>query len=195
MVEKKVLYHIHRTGFMDPLWHIGNTVQIDSNFKGFFYTQILKEEEILIKRYGKNYDIDYLIKIMKKMKSDHILDTNTDNKMDEILNHFYFIRRERALEDGRLLFAPDSPSRLHSLFFTDKQNLSYWIACIKTDNSKIFLLDLEGTFFESSDKYFPNPLLNLSAQVEQSKAYWKPERKKLTLHKEFLFQGKGRILS
>lgn len=63
------------------------------------------------------------------------------------------------------------------------------------DNSfKIFLLKLEGNLFISSDEYFPNPKLMFDIQVEQSKEYWKPKIKKLSPHKEFIFQGESTII-
>ncbi len=54
-------------------------------------------------------------------------------------------------------------------------------------------MELEGNTFISSDDFFPDGRDIIEKQVEESKKYWQPKIKKLTLHKEILFQGRAKI--
>ena len=190
---KKSLYHVHRIGNMDDFWQNESTITIGNNFESILYTGLLEDENVLIQRYG-NYDIDYIIKTMEDMKSNHFVEDDMQDQFDQILNRYYFLRREKALEEGRKIFCPNAPSRLHSIFLTDQLNLYYWKKLVGDHSFKVFLLELEGNLFVSSDKYFPSPKLTFNLQVEKSKEYWKPKIKKLTPHKEFIFQGEGKII-
>ena len=194
MNTKSKLYHVHRNGNMDNQWYLGAEIKIDNNFENIFYTKLLEDERILTKRYG-NYDIDYIIAMMEKMKFNNLVKDDIFDEFNKLLNRYYCLRREKALEEGRKLFAPEAPSRLHSIFLTDEVNLHYWKKLVGDNSFKIFLLQLEGNLFMSSDEYFPDPKLMYDIQVEQSKEYWNPKIKKLTPHKEFIFQGKGKIIN
>lgn len=194
MINTKItLYHIHRNGNMDDLWNIGTKIEIDNNFESMFYKKLLEDEKILIKRYS-DYDIDYIIAMMEELKFNHLIEDDMHDEFDKVLSCYYFLRREKALEEGRKIFAPNAPSRLHSIFLTDKFNLYYWKNIVGDDSFKTFLLELEGNLFVSSDNFFPSPKLMFDLQVEQSKNYWKPKIKKLTPHKEFVFQGTSKII-
>lgn len=190
-VKKVNLYHIHRNGNIDGLWDVGNKIKVDDNFNSLFYEKLLVEEQKLIERYG-NYDIDYIIKVMEEIKTKKIVGTDIKYDFNLLLKRYYFLRREKALEEGRKIFNPTAPSRFHSLFLTNEYDMNYWIKCIGYDSYKIFLMELNGNLFVSSDEYFPNYNLTYDIQVEQSKAYWKP--KILTIRKEFLFQGESKII-
>lgn len=148
---------------------------------------------MLIKRY-EDYDIDYIIAMMEEMKFNNSVEDNMHDEFDQILGQYYFLRREKALEEGRKIFAPSAPSRLHSIFLTDQFNLHYWKIMVGDNSFKTFLLELEGNLFASSDNFFPSPKLMLDIQVEQSKNYWRPKVKTLTPHNEFVFQGTSKIV-
>lgn len=191
---KNYLYHVHRNGNMDHLWYIGNKIKISPNFEGTLYTSLLEEEQKLIERYG-NYDIDYIITTMEEIQLNNFVEEDMIEDFHQMLNRYYFLRREKALEEGRKLYATNTPSRLHSLFLTDRFDLYYWINRIGGNSFKYFLLELEGNLFVSSDKYFPEHTLPFDIQVEQSKEYWKPKVKKRMSNKEFLFQGDAKIIT
>lgn len=192
-VENKSLYHIHRSEYMNDLWHAGNEFIIDKSYDTFFYLRLLEEEKRLIDRYN-DYDIDYIIAIMEEMKSKDVVSEDIIYDFDKMLNSYYFLRREKALEEGRKLFNPAAPSRLHSLFLCDKRDIDYWSKMIGGDLFKIFLLNLDGNLFVSSDLFFPDNKLMYDIQVEESKLYWKPNMDFDNLRKEYLFQGKVKII-
>jgi len=190
-VKDMNLYHIHRKDNMDDLWYIGNEINIDNKFNSIFYNKLLVEEQKLIKRYN-NYDIDYIISNMEEMKHKKLIKDDLIYDFDLLLQHYYFLRREKALEEGRKIFNPNAPSRLHSIFLTDSFDINYWTNNIGNSSFIVFLLELNGYLFISSDKYFPNNKLLFENQVEESKKYWKPKVK--TLQKEFLFKGQIKII-
>lgn len=192
-VENKSLYHIHRSEYMNDLWHAGNEFIINKGYDAFFYLRLLEEEKRLIDRYN-DYDIDYIIAIMEEMKSKDVVSKDIIYDFDKMLNNYYFLRREKALEEGRKMFNPDAPSRLHSLFCTEKVDIAYWSKMIGGDLFKIFSLELDGNLFVSSDLFFPDKNLMYDIQVEESKLYWKSNMNSDGLRKEYLFQGKVKII-
>lgn len=128
---------------MDDLWSIGATIEIDNNFESIFYKKLLEDEKMLIKRY-EDYDIDYIIAMMEEMKFNNSVEDDMHDEFDQILGQYYFLRKEKALEEGRKIFAPSAPSRLHSIFLTDQFNLHYWKIMVGDNSFKTFLLELEG---------------------------------------------------
>ncbi|MDE5888522.1 MAG: DUF2441 domain-containing protein, partial [Bacilli bacterium] len=136
------------------------------------------------------YDIDYIIAMMEEMIFEKIL----DEEAPFILRRLKILRREQALEEGRKIYNPTAPSRFHSIYLSDKEDLLYWKSSVGGNNYEKFLLELEGNLFKSSDVLFPDESLMLEHQIEQSKKYWQPEEKNLLLRKEYLFQGKAKII-
>lgn len=186
------LYHIHRNDNHDDLWYVENKIIVDDNFNSQFYTNLLEEEKLLVQRYG-SYNIDHFIFIMEEMKCHNFKDSDVDSLFHKLLCCCYSLRRERALEEGRKIFAPSCPSRMHSIFLTDQRDLSYWENCVGNQSFQTFSLDCCGNLFVSSDSLFPQYTLLFDEQVEQSKIYWNPEIEKVK-HKEILFQGTAKII-
>lgn len=190
-MEKKRLYHIHRMETMDDIWNQNTKVEITKNSMGYFFQKLLESEKILIERYGQ-YDIDYIIARMEELKYLNLVEEESFRTFERYLNHFYFLRREMALEEGRKIYAQTAPSRIHCLFLTDDMDLEYWKSIVGKNEYVTYLLELEGELFVSSDRYFPDSTLLLEQQIEKSKEYWQP--KSLSIRKEYLFQGKARIV-
>ena len=186
------LYHVHRSGNCDSLWYVGSEMLVDDNFNNFFYANLLEEDKKLIERYG-DYDIDYIISMMEEIKSKDLIEDSLYSDFIKLLNRYYILRREKALEEGRKLYIPRAPSRMHSIYLTDDSCLHYWKNVVGNGSCKIFLLELDGNLFVSSDKLFPDNSLLFDNQVELSKDYWKPKVKSLT-PKEYVFQGKINIV-
>ena len=163
---------------------------IDSNFDAFFYKECLQEEEKLIEKYGKNYDIDYVITMEEEQLhySCHYFEDLSS------LRSYYFLRREFALEEGRKIYNPSAPSRFHSIFLTDHSNIQYWINRVGNDEYRIYNLVVSGNLFQSVDSLYPSGDLTLERQVEQSKNYWKPKIKAYGKRREFIFQGEAQII-
>lgn len=186
------LYHVHRSCNCDSLWYVGSKMLVDDSFNNFFYANLLEEDKKLTERYG-DYDIDYIISMMEENKAKNLVDDSLYEDFVKLLNCYYILRREKALEEGRRLYAPGAPSRMHSIYLTDVDSLHYWKNVVGNGSCKIFLLELDGNLFVSSDKYFPDSNLFFDNQVELSKEYWKPKVKSLT-PREYVFQGRANIV-
>lgn len=193
MAKKHYLYHIHRKGNMDYIWTVGNQILIDNSFISLYYTKLLSYEKELINRYGGNYDIDYIIAMMEEMKWKNLVEDDMREEFNNILKRYYFLRREKALEEGRKLFRPFAPCRFHSIFLSNNIDLYYWEKIFGECSFNRYLVELDGNIFMSSDKFFPNEKLLFDNQVECSKEYWKPKVKSL-IQNEFIFQGNAKIL-
>lgn len=190
---KKTLYHIHRKGNKDYVWFRGNQILVDNDFTSLYYEKLLREEKILIKRYGESYDIDYIIAMMEEMKYKNLVEDDMKAAFNRTLNVYYFLRREKALEEGRKIFRPTAPCRFHSIFLSDRIDLWYWEKVFKECSFNRFLVELDGNIFMSSDNFFPDEELFFDNQVECSNGYWNPKVKSLTRN-EVVFQGKAKIL-
>ncbi len=182
------LYHIHRKGNNDSIWKANSRIVIDDTFQSIFYQKLLEEDKALIDRYG-DYDIDFIIAIMEEMKFKDQVAPDFLPKFDKLLNCFYFLRREKALEEGRLIFAPDVPSRVHSVFLSDSSDLAYWANLVGDNSYDIFEVNADGNLFVSSDIFFPEQNLLFDLQVEKSREYWQPKIKELNRRREYVFQG------
>ena len=192
-MEKATLYHIHRHNQFDDIWNSSDTIMIDDTYQSNLYSEIKQFEQYLINKWG-TYELDIIIKILERLVLESSNDLNEQKNTKHILNNMYILRREQALEKGRILYASDIPSRFHSLFLTDYNNLSYWTNLVGNNDYDIFELKCDGNLFVTSDELAPNFLLEFDKQVELSKLYWKPNVKEKLLKKEYLFQGNGRII-
>ncbi len=135
MLKKRKLYHIHRKGNFDDLWQVGNTLIVDDNFESFFHVKDCEDNENIRKVFGENYDIDHLILITEKAILENMTEKIKMIDLKRFLEDLYFMRREQALEEGRKLYAPNAPSRNHSLFLTDRK--IYFIGLIKSAQTPI----------------------------------------------------------
>jgi len=187
-MNKWELYHVHRKGIKDELWYQGNALLIDDSFNTIFYERIQEDEEALKAKYG-DYDIDLIIKYMERLKIMEFSDKDFERRFNIFLNQLYFLRREKALEMGRLIYKSDAPSRYHSLYLSNESDLSHWQQIVGKKLYDSYLLELDGKIFETSDELFPRTDLPLEAQIEEARKYWQPNLKR-TRHKEYLFQGK-----
>ncbi len=186
------LFHVHRLGNEDYLWHSGAKVIINSSFCNQLYRSTYEESSVLMARY-KDYDVDQIIETMEEMKFRGAVPKEKEVNFDILLDHYYFLRREKAMEEGRKYYAPMAPSRLHAIFLSNARDLLYWENQVGNFSFRTYKVSLEGNLFMSSDDYFPNSNLLYEQQVEESKYYWQPKVKKL-LRKEYLFQGTCHVL-
>lgn len=190
---KKTLYHIHRKGNMDHIWTTGSQILVDNNFVSLYYVGLLNDENSLINRYSENYDIDYIIAMMEEMTYKNLVEDDMKKEFNKILKGYYFLRREKALEEGRKLFNPTAPCRFHSIFLSNKIDLYYWEKIFGGCSFNRFLVEVEGNIFMSSDRFFPDETLLFDNQVERSKEYWVRKTKSL-IRNEFIFQESAKIL-
>lgn len=194
-VQNKLMYHIHTSNEYDELWQEGNEIVVDDNFNSecglsipYFNTNVICSDE----------SVNSLQYFLKKYLDQGI--ENLDSKIIEaLLKDSYRIiynanrtKCEAALEICRRQKFKLYPSRLHSIWVTDKECLDFWISILK--GKEIFELDLTGTLFKTSDIYIPDNYLSLSEAIKQAENYWNPIfTKEAEEKKEYLFQGKALI--
>ncbi len=98
-----------------------------------------------------------------------------------------FFRYPVCLAEGQ-----DAPSRLHSIYVSDKDSLYHWLQYIG-NCSRLFEVQVDGDVFVSSDFLFPDFKASFEEQVLASIEYWQPKKLTKTSPKEYLVQGKIEI--
>ena len=99
-----------------------------------------------------------------------------------------------ALETIRKELYPYEISRFHCLWLCDKQSLPYWIGQLP---GKVYRVSATGIIFESSDNYLSGEDEREYEDIKNGcYKYWEaPFDTELdTLKKEYLFQGKIKVL-
>ena len=194
-INNKTMFHIHTSNKYDKLWQEGNEIIVDDNFNSIcglsiacFNTDIICADESVesLESFLKFYldkGLENLgINLIKKLIEDSY----------RIIHNANRCKCEAALEICRRQKFKLCPSRLHSIWVTDKDNLDYWLNILK--GNEIFELELTGTLFKTSDIYIPDNHLSLSEAIDESKFYWAPIFTKEAQDKrEYLFQGKALI--
>lgn len=194
-VQDKTMFHIHTHNEYDEMWKEGNELIIDDNFYSECGLAIPYFNTNVVSLHG---DIISLSEPLRKY-----LDEGLDQLPQEAIHIFlkdaYRIihnanrtKCEAALEICRREKFQLYPSRLHSIWVTDKDNLDYWLNILR--GKEIYELNLTGTLFKTSDIYIPNNTLTLSQAIEASESYWNPIfTEEAEQKKEYLFQGKALI--
>lgn len=192
-VENKIMYHIHKSNKYDDLWKENNEFIVDDNFISECGKAIPNFNTNV---YVDNGEIASLSRVLKYYLEQGI--ENQDSKVIQKLLEDAFViiynvnrtKCESALEICRQKQFPMLPSRLHSIWVTDKDGLDFWSQQL-SGNKEVFELVLTGELFKSSDIFIPDDQLTLVEAVKQAENYWNPvfipeaEEKK-----EYLFQGK-----
>ena len=194
-VKNKTMFHIHTSNQYDELWQEGNELVIDNNFNSicglsiaYFNTDIIcsNDELASLEGYLKSYlteGVENLdINLIKKLLEDSY----------RIIYNAKRCKCEAALEICRRKKFKSYPSRLHSIWVTDKDNLDYWLNILT--GKTIFELELTGILFKTSDLYIPDSHLSLGESIDIAETYWNPIFTREALDKrEYLFQGKALI--
>lgn len=189
-VNNKTMYHIHRENEHDELWKIGNEFIVDDNFYSNSGLSIPSFNTNVRCSDGSYASLETYLKKYLQEDSENIETTKTLLKdAYRIICNANKTKCETALEICRRNKFQLYPSRMHSIWVTDKDNLDYWQNILKGEH--IFELRLTGTLFKSSDIYIPNNNLSLIQAIEASESYWNPVfTKEAEAKKEYLFQGK-----
>ena len=205
-VKDKVMYHYHKKGIYDELWGKGKEITVDNNFRSYYSTildffttgvQCQDDKVSSFDRVISYYLQDDIFKTIEKDLTKQLL-----LEAKKIITQTNVCRREFALEKMRQNNYPDLPSRLHSIWLTDKENLDFWSKYLITDSKlkdemlQLYELNVTGNLFKSSDYYIPDDKLTMHEMMLQSIKYWNPEFDKDEALNgiEYLFQGKVKII-
>lgn len=194
-VENKTMYHIHTPNKYDEMWQEGNELIIDDNFYSecglsipYFNTDVVCSNGSLISIVGPLRK--YLDEGIEKLTMEEIKTIFED--VYRILYNNNRTKCEAALEICRREKFKLCPSRLYSLWVTDKDNLDYWLNILR--GKEIFELNLTGTLFKTSDIYIPDDNLSLVQAIKAAESYWNPNfTEEAEEKKEYLFQGTALI--
>ncbi|CCY47058.1 putative uncharacterized protein [Firmicutes bacterium CAG:822] len=194
-VENKTMYHIHTPNKYDEMWQEGNELIIDDNFYSecglsipYFNTDVVCSNGSLISIVGPLRK--YLDEGIEKLTMEEIKTIFED--VYRILYNNNRTKCEAALEICRREKFKLCPSRLHSLWVTDKDNLDYWLNIL--NGKEIYELNLTGTLFKTSDIYIPDDNLSLVQAIKAAESYWNPNfTEEAEEKKEYLFQGTALI--
>ena len=194
-VENKTMYHIHTPNKYDEMWQEDNELIIDDNFYSecglsipYFNTDVVSSDGSLISIVGPLRK--YLDEGIEKLTMEEIKTIFED--VYRILYNNNRTKCEAALEICRREKFKLCPSRLHSLWVTDKDNLDYWLNIL--NGKEIYELNLTGTLFKTSDIYIPDDNLSLVQAIKAAESYWNPNfTEEAEEKKEYLFQGTALI--
>ena len=194
-VENKTMFHIHTPNEYDEMWQEGNELIIDDNFYSecglsipYFNTDVVSSDGSLISIVGPLRK--YLDEGIEKLTMEEIKTIFED--VYRILYNNNRTKCEAALEICRREKFKLCPSRLHSLWVTDKDNLDYWLNIL--NGKEIYELNLTGTLFKTSDIYIPDDNLSLVQAIKAAESYWNPNfTEEAEEKKEYLFQGTALI--
>ena len=189
------MYHIHTPNKYDEMWQEGNELIIDDNFYSecglsipYFNTDVVCSNGSLISIVGPLRK--YLDEGIEKLTMEEIKTIFED--VYRILYNNNRTKCEAALEICRREKFKLCPSRLHSLWVTDKDNLDYWLNIL--NGKEIYELNLTGTLFKTSDIYIPDDNLSLVQAIKAAESYWNPNfTEEAEEKKEYLFQGTALI--
>ena len=194
-VENKTMYHIHTPNKYDEMWQEGNELIIDDNFYSecglsipYFNTDVVCSNGSLISIVGPLRK--YLDEGIEKLTMEEIKTIFED--VYRILYNNNRTKCEAALEIKKKKKFKLCPSRLYSLWVTDKDNLDYWLNIL--NGKEIYELNLTGTLFKTSDIYIPDDNLSLVQAIKAAESYWNPNfTEEAEEKKEYLFQGTALI--
>lgn len=197
-------YNIHRSNQYDDLYYEGSSFivgdkpnQLRNDFLSRSITYIDHTEK------KNDITINYR-KPLRDLINVEKISSMSDKEKIELVNMVYgnlhdieIDLRELILEDVRLRYFNDRPSRNSCMWITDYKSLSYWKRNLKSKSEvSIFEVDVDGNLFVSTDTLLPYGYLSSEHIYEQSFKYWNPKEEDLknAKDKEYLFEGRVKIL-
>ena len=200
-VVSKTMYHFHKNGIHDDEYFPQNEIIVDDNYESH-YGLVLKYFTTGVKNLDGNM-VPYNNIIDDYFNEEKDLEYAEDllKGASTIINGMNIFLREKALEEVRVLKYPNLPSRLHSMWLTDKKGLSFWRKALTNPQSKnphqlaLFKVNVTGNLFKTSDYLIPDDNRTYEAKLWQAHMYWKPDYSGLYADRsEYLFHGKVKIL-
>lgn len=198
-VKEKTMYHYHKLGLYDDIWQEGNEIIVDNNFNSY-YGSIIDKFSTGIRFSNGIVSLDRVIdEYLEKIGLENVdikTITNLLRDSSSIIKKINIYNRELMLEKYRKENTPDLPSRLHSIWLTDKESLNFWEEQLNGGGKlKLYRVSIAGKLFKSSDSFIPDDELTAKEMYEESSKYWNPVFSEEDLCKvEYLFQGKVKVL-
>lgn len=198
-VKDKIMYHYHKQDHYDSMWKVNNEIIVDQNFNSYFGTILTKFETTVTVSDNslQTFDriLNYYLKEENLEKIDRELLIRLLRESKRIISNTNVYIRELALEEIRIKYFSELPSRLHSIWVCEESQLDFWKDNLNGD-LELLKLELSGTLFHSSDAFLPPENINVSEIKKEAKRYWTPnfQTEEEKLKSEYLFQGKVKII-
>lgn len=198
-VTNKGMYHYHHPHLYPEVWVPNNEIIIDDNFETSFLN-ILKYYSTAVNTVsGKKTQFDNIISGYLEEDQDKETYIKLLKDARRIIAGANIFKRELALEQARIQYHPELPSRKHSIWLCEEKGLDFWkTELVKDANEEIDLYKVlvTGNMFKSSDSFIPSNNIIFEKQLERAKEYWEPkfETEEQEIKAEYLFQGKVKIL-
>ena len=199
-----ILYHIQRECDFTPLYYPVSEFIVGEDYNRLHKNSFdhdgtyIESTEV---RDGKEYN--HKRNVIELLDWDKILDMtsveqlNLVNLMKGITHNDRLDLREYILENIRLQYYPDRPSRFKCIWLTDEESLDRWYKIIDRHNAgfSIYEMDVEGNVFKSADHLLPQPCWSNGLIEEVAHKYWNPKESDLTKNdREYLFEGRARVI-
>ena len=184
-VENQIFYHANS----NIKYNVGDILVFDENTTNKMYDAVYNTSFML-----NNMDANELM-INKRRNKDMNLTTEEFQLVASTVNHSAFVLRELALEEIRLKYCPDLPSRLRCLYVCDKkEDAINWSEVLKRNNKQakqILTLELNGTIFKGDGSMMFRVNKPYSEHLKTAKEYWNNSTGKTD---EILFMGTAKVI-
>lgn len=193
-VKDKILYHFHKKGIHDSKWYVDGELTIDNKFNNDLLDILNDFNTAVNTTDGDRVSFD---EIITNYLNEKALKKEYEKMLKEcilIIEDTNLFTQEKNLEDVRKEFFENYPSRKHSIFLLDKDNIKYWYNKLSEGNRlDLYKVSLSGNLFKFNVKYLPKGELTYKENTLLAKKYWNSENEDAE-NTEYLFQGKIKIL-
>jgi hypothetical protein len=208
-------YHLHTKGVQDKLWKVKREFVVDEQYKNRLYwlchdfttTTPSCKFPNLVNHINLIYEINGYAPLDEFVSVDDLLSCHLNSGIgndqlkellmlaQETIYSARIFKREMALEEFRKNNVPSLPSRMHSLYVTTEEGITYWENVLLDNDLDVYRLDLEEEPFATNEQLLPDEGLSYSDTYKESKKYWCPElHDSIKYCNEYLAQGRVRIL-
>lgn len=208
------LYHLHLKGNHDDKWKEKKEIVITDEFINRLAKKINNFNDCTsnskldnISNYI-NMKLNYVgyegfSKMPLYLILEHLLTEDVDLKTQkiilqearEIAFQASIFKRELAMENFRKDNNKNQPSRLHCLYATTEEGISFWQNQIIDGNLDIFRIEVLDKPFKTNEVFIPSESSTYEEMYNSSYRYWNPKFKNVPEERsEYLVQGRVKIL-
>ena len=184
-VEKQIFYHANS----NIKYNVGDIITFDENTTNKMYDLVYNTSFML-----NNIDANELL-INKRRNKDMNFTVEELQLISNTVNQSAKAFRELALEEIRLKYCPDLPSRLRCLYVCEnKEDAINWVEILKRNNKQakqILTLELTGTIFKGDGTSLLTLNRSYSDHLKFAKDYWNNSTGK---QDEILFMGTAKVI-
>lgn len=208
------LYHLHLKGCHDDKWKERKEIVVTDKFENRLFKKVNNFNDCTsnqklgnLSRYI-NMELNYngyesFSKMPIYMLTDYLLKPNIDLKtqkiiLEEIKNMAFqasVFKRELAMENFRKDNNKNQPSRLHCLYATTEEGISFWQNQIIDGDLDVFRIEVIDKPFKTNEVFIPSESSTYEEMYNSSYRYWNPKFKNVPEEcSEYLVQGRVKVL-